>query len=238
MAAIDDEQNDLDAAEGLADLNRIALQDLPINREDEEMEGIAVNGPYDESDLLSTQFSSRKEAYRALQLDSYHRTKLKGLYQIVSGKNVCRVVCMGDKLKLDEGKIEWDAQQKRFVNERLCCSYRTVIRRVTKKEEGSHYIIDGNSNFGHNQRCQLRRCKRTTTVQRRILSKLKVVKNLPGNTKGAHVANALSVDAGIRVSKVYAKRVLGDATGLTKSAFRKAFTELPCLIDCLNSDYY
>ena len=43
MAAIDDEQNDLDAAEGLADLNRIALQDLPINREDEEMEGMLVN---------------------------------------------------------------------------------------------------------------------------------------------------------------------------------------------------
>ena len=54
MTANDDEQNDLDVAEGLADLNRIALQDLPINREDEEMEGIAVNGPYDESDLLST----------------------------------------------------------------------------------------------------------------------------------------------------------------------------------------
>ena len=43
MAANDDEQNDLDAAEGLADLSRIALQDLPINREDEEMEGMLVN---------------------------------------------------------------------------------------------------------------------------------------------------------------------------------------------------
>ena len=43
MATIDDEQNSLDAAEGLADLNRIALQDLPINREDEEMEGMLVN---------------------------------------------------------------------------------------------------------------------------------------------------------------------------------------------------
>ena len=38
MAAIDDEQNDLDAAEGLADLNRIALQELPINLEEEEMQ--------------------------------------------------------------------------------------------------------------------------------------------------------------------------------------------------------
>ena len=43
MAANDDEENYLDAAEGLADLNRIALQDLPINREDEEMEGMLVN---------------------------------------------------------------------------------------------------------------------------------------------------------------------------------------------------
>ena len=43
MAAIDDEQNDLDAAEGLADLNRIALQELPINREDEEMQRMLVN---------------------------------------------------------------------------------------------------------------------------------------------------------------------------------------------------
>ena len=138
---------------------------------------------------------------------------------------------MGDKLKLDEGKIEWDAQQKGFVNERLCCSYRAVIRRVTKKEEGDHYIIDGCSNFRHNQRCQLRRCKRTTTVQRRILSKLRVVNNLPRDARGAHVANALSVDAGIRVSKVYAKRVLGDATGLTKAAFREEFTKIDCLIN-------
>ena len=38
MAANDDEKNDLDAAEGLADLNRIALQELAINREDEEMQ--------------------------------------------------------------------------------------------------------------------------------------------------------------------------------------------------------
>ncbi len=36
MAANANEQNDLDAAEGLAYLNRIALQELPINREEEE----------------------------------------------------------------------------------------------------------------------------------------------------------------------------------------------------------
>ena len=43
MAANANEQNDRDAAEGQAYLNRIALQDLPINREDEEMEGMLVN---------------------------------------------------------------------------------------------------------------------------------------------------------------------------------------------------
>ena len=43
MAANANEQNDLDATEGLAYLNRIALQDLPINREEEEMEGMLVN---------------------------------------------------------------------------------------------------------------------------------------------------------------------------------------------------
>ena len=53
-------------------------------------------------------------------------------------------------------------------------------------------------------------------MRRRILSKLKVVGNLPSNAKGAHVASALRVDAGIGVSKAYATRVLGDATGLTK----------------------
>ena len=80
---------------------------------------------------------------------------------------------MGDKLKLDEGKIEWDAQQKRFVNERLCCSYRAVIRRVTKKEEAPHYIIDGNSNLSHNDNCRLHECLGNTTVRRRVLSKSK-----------------------------------------------------------------
>ena len=42
MAANANEQNDLDPTEGLAYLNWIALQELPINWEDEEMEGIAV----------------------------------------------------------------------------------------------------------------------------------------------------------------------------------------------------
>ena len=43
MAANANEQNDLDAAEGLAYLNRIALQELSINREEEEMQRMLVN---------------------------------------------------------------------------------------------------------------------------------------------------------------------------------------------------
>ena len=164
MAANANEQNDLDAAEGLAYLNRIALQELPINREDEEMQRIAVNGPFDES-ILSRQFSSGKEAYRALQLESYHTTNRKGLYQLVSGKNVCKVVCMGDK-----DRIKWDKTAKQFFPIRpgvKLCSYRAHIGRVTKKGVAPHYIIDGNSNFRHNSHCQLRNCQRNTTVRRR-----------------------------------------------------------------------
>ena len=170
MAANDNEQNDLDAAEGLADLNRIALQELPINREDEEMQRIAVNGPFDES-ILSRQFSSRSEAYRALLLESFHTTNRKGLYQLVSGKNVCKVVCMGDK-----DRIKWDKTAKRFLPTRRgvkLCSYRAHIGRVTKKEEGPHYIINGNSNLRHNDDCKLLECLGNTTVRRRILAKLK-----------------------------------------------------------------
>ena len=57
MTANDNEQNDHDVAEGLADLNRIALQELPINREEEEMQRMLVNGPFDRS-ILSRPFSS------------------------------------------------------------------------------------------------------------------------------------------------------------------------------------
>ena len=45
------------------------------------------------------------------------------------------------------------------------------------------------------------------------------------DAKGAHVANALRVDAGIGISKIYAKRALRDATGHAKS-FREAFTKI------------
>ena len=102
MAANANEQNDLDAAEGLADLNRIALQELPINREDEEMQRIAVNGPFDESNL-SRPFSSLTEAYQALLSENFHTNKRKGIYQLVSCKNVCRVEFMGDR-----DRIKWE----------------------------------------------------------------------------------------------------------------------------------
>ena len=131
------------------------------------MQRIAVNGPFDES-ILSRQFSSGSEAYRALLLDSFHPTKRKGIYQLVSGKNVCKVVCTGDR-----DRIKWDKTRKRIVNERSCCSYRVHIRRVIKKEEAPHYIIDGNSNLRHNDNCLLNTCFGNTTVRRRILAKLK-----------------------------------------------------------------
>ena len=78
----------------------------------------------------------------------------------------------------DKDRIKWDKTEKRFLPIRpgvKLCSYRAHIGRVTKKGVAPHYIIDGDSNFRHNSHCQLRNCQRTTTVRRRILSKLKVV---------------------------------------------------------------
>ena len=54
------------------------------------------------------------------------------------------------------------------------------------------------------------------------------------DAKGAHVANALRVDAGIGISKIYAKRALRDATGHAK-AFREAFAKIYCLINYLTT---
>tara|TARA_B100000519_G_scaffold14685_1_gene10872 strand:- start:455 stop:688 length:234 start_codon:yes stop_codon:yes gene_type:complete len=77
MDANDNKENDHDAAEALAYLNRIALRDLPINREEEGMQRMFVNGPIY---TLLRPFSSRREAYQALLLESFHTTEGKGLY--------------------------------------------------------------------------------------------------------------------------------------------------------------
>ena len=58
----------------------------------------------------------------------------------------------------DRDRIICNSQQKRFVNERSCCSYRTHIRRVIKKGEAPHYIIVGNCNFERNDNCKLHEC--------------------------------------------------------------------------------
>ena len=73
----------------------------------------------------------------------------------------------------DRDRVIWNSKQKRFVNERSCCSYCAHIRRVNKKEEGPHYIINGNSNLRHNDDCKLHECLGNTTVRRRVLSKSK-----------------------------------------------------------------
>ena len=46
--------------------------------------------------------------------------------------------------------------------------------------------------------------------------------------------NALRVDAGIGISKIYAKRALRDATGHAK-AFREAFTKIDCKINYMTT---
>ena len=92
MNANDDEENDYDAAEALAYLNRIALRYLP-NREEESKEcwltGCLNGPPYHDP--------FRREAYQALLLESFHTTEGKGVHQLLSGKR-------------DKDRIKWDSQ--------------------------------------------------------------------------------------------------------------------------------
>ena len=69
-------------------------------------------------------------------------------------------------------------------------------------------------------------------MRRRVLSTRCLTDD--DDAKGAHVANALRVDAGIGVSKIYTKRAQRDATGHAK-AFREAFTKIDCLINYLTT---
>mmetsp|Transcript_5774 Transcript_5774/g.16963 ORF Transcript_5774/g.16963 Transcript_5774/m.16963 type:complete len:81 (+) Transcript_5774:364-606(+) len=69
----------------------------------------------------------------------------------------------------DRDRIKWDKRRKQFVNKQSCCSYRAHIRRVTKKEEAPHYIIDGNSNLRYNDNCKMHEYLGNTTVRRRVL---------------------------------------------------------------------
>ena len=69
-------------------------------------------------------------------------------------------------------------------------------------------------------------------MRRRVLSTRCLTDDV--DAKGAHVANALRVDAGIGVSKIYTKRAQRDATGHAK-AFREAFTKIDCLINYLST---
>ena len=110
--------------------------------------------------------------------------------------------------------------------------YCAHIRRVTKKGEAPQYVINGKSNLSYNDNCELHECLGNTTVRRRVLSTRCLTDN--DDAKGAHVANALRVDAGIGVSKIYTKRALRDATGHAK-AFREAFTKIDCLINYLST---
>jgi hypothetical protein len=119
------------------------------------------------------------------------------------------------------------------------CSNHALIRRVNKKGDVPHYRIDGNYNLRHNSNCLLNKCSGNTTVWRKILILPRPSPTFPGtrkaNTKGATVSNYLKVNTSIGVCKIYAKRVLRDATGLTKGAFREAFTKIDYLMNYLTT---
>ena len=139
---------------------------------------------------------------------------------------------MGDRDRVKWDKRRSDSSTSGHVARTAHIFAGAHIRRVTKKGEAPQYVINGKSNLSYNDNCELHECLGNTTVRRRVLStRCRVDEN---DAKGAHVANALRVDAGIGVSKIYTKRALRDATGYAK-AFREAFTKIDCLINYLST---
>ena len=178
MQANDDNENEDDAVEGLALLEQQnPYQGAPIHREEQFRDSNLVNsGTFDKSSLWKP-FATSRDAYAALELESFVKTKKNGIYQLASGGNQCRIVCRGDK-----GRIKWNKVLKKYQpigRNSQCCSYRAHIRKVRKKEGQHHWIIDPkHTNLTHNDRCLLgtQRCPGVTTLRKRILKSLDTVR--------------------------------------------------------------
>ena len=104
MQANDNNENEDDAVEGLALLEQLnPYQGAPIHREEQFRDSNLVNsGTFDKSSLWKP-FATSRDAYAALELESFVKTKKNGIYQLENSGIQCRVVCRGDV-----GRIKWN----------------------------------------------------------------------------------------------------------------------------------
>jgi len=237
MQANDDNENEDDALEGLALLEQQNLYaGAPIHREEEFRDSNLVNSQtFDESSLWNP-FQNCRDAYATLELESFVKKKVNGIYQLENGGNQCRVVCRGDV-----GRIKWNKVLKKYQpigRNSHCCSYRAHIRKIRKKDDHHHWIIDQQHTvLKHNGRCRLgtQNCPINTTVRKRILKNLETVRAFTDRkTRGREVMSSIQVNSQVKVTSVHSKRAWKDGNGANPKDFRASFTRLDHLINYLD----
>ena len=119
-------ENEDDAVEGLALLEQQnPYQGAPIHREEQFRDSNLANSEkFDESSLWNP-FATQRDAYAALELESFVNKKVNGIYQLKKGGTQCRIVCRGDK-----GRIKWNKTLRKYEPTRRnthVCAYRAHI---------------------------------------------------------------------------------------------------------------
>ena len=110
MQENDDNENEDDALEGLALLEQQnPYQGAPIHREEQFRDSSLVNSETFEESSLWKPFATSSDAYAALELESFVKKKVNGIYQLENGGTQCRVVCRGDV-----GRTKWNKMLKKY----------------------------------------------------------------------------------------------------------------------------
>jgi len=155
MQANDDNENEDGALEGLALLEQQNLYaGAPIHREEQFRDSNLVNSETFEESSLWNPFQTCSDAYATLELESFVNKKVNGTFQLVRSGTQCKVVCRGDV-----GRIKWNKVLKKYQpigRNSHCCSYRAHIRKIRKKDDHHHWIIDPRHTvLKHNGWCRL-----------------------------------------------------------------------------------
>jgi hypothetical protein len=171
-------------AEILADLNDNDVENqAPINHIDDYMKDYVMDKDKKfEEKLLNGSFTSLKEAYTTLTLESTKKYKANVIRQFPKMRSAGRthVVCVTDK------GVHSLADCK--------CSYRAVIKKKRTRDENKYYIEKVGRNLKHNGEC-LRNsatCLGNTTVRSEFMQRVQALHPISLATTGKQVAKTLA----------------------------------------------
>jgi len=183
------------------------------------------NKPFDEK-LLNGSFTSLKEAYTTLALESTKKYKANVIRQFPKMRSAGRtqVVCVTDKNAASLAQC--------------VCSYSAVIKRKRKKDDKTYYIEKEGRNLKHSEGClrNSANCPGNTTVRSNLMQHVQALHPISLSTTGKQVAKTLAKKEQMIVRPKQAKVVLNKRNGITKKEYRNSFKELDYLKNYLNTE--